>query len=161
MLEPLIHGGKSTTVFRSGTPAVGLIVSLAKALRLVTTDLDQKINHVSNLNERVRQFLTKYSNVVINSTEYSLPHVLNFSILGVKPETFVHALEEDEIYISTKSACSAADAMSKPVYALTGNEDLALASLRISLSFLTTDKEIGEFIESFEKNYRKLVRGIR
>ena len=35
LLEPLIHGGKSTTVYRSGTPAVALIVSLAKALRLI------------------------------------------------------------------------------------------------------------------------------
>ena len=38
IIEPLIHGGKSTTVFRSGTPALPLIVSLAKALRLATED---------------------------------------------------------------------------------------------------------------------------
>lgn len=29
-LEPLIHGGKSTTIYRSGTPAISLITSLAK-----------------------------------------------------------------------------------------------------------------------------------
>ena len=33
-IEPLIHGGKSTTVYRSGTPALPLIVSLMKALKL-------------------------------------------------------------------------------------------------------------------------------
>ena len=34
VIEPLIHGGKSTTKDRSGTPATPLIVSTAKALRL-------------------------------------------------------------------------------------------------------------------------------
>ena len=36
--EPLIHGGKSTTKYRSGTPAVALIASVAKALRLIKRD---------------------------------------------------------------------------------------------------------------------------
>ena len=34
VIDPLIHGGKSTTNYRSGTPALPLIVSLSKALRL-------------------------------------------------------------------------------------------------------------------------------
>ena len=42
---PLIHGGKSTTAFRSGTPATELIVSLAKALRLALIDLDKKYDY--------------------------------------------------------------------------------------------------------------------
>ncbi|MDD2469790.1 MAG: cysteine desulfurase family protein [Bacilli bacterium] len=157
MLEPLIHGGKSTTVFRSGTPTVALIVSLAKALRLAVDNLDNKISHVQELNQRIRQNLSNYPKVVINSTDKSLPNVLNFSILGIKPETFLHALEEDNIFISTKSACSSVDAISKPVYTLTKNEDLAKNSLRVSLSFLTTDKEINIFLEAFDKNYNKLI----
>ena len=157
MLEPLIHGGKSTTVFRSGTPAVGLIVSLAKALRLATENLDKKIVKVASLSEKLRAFLATYPKVVINSTANSLPQILNFSVLGVKPETFLHALEEDDIFISTKSACSAADAISKSVYALTKREDVAISTLRISLSPLTTENEIEAFMASFEKNYHKLV----
>ena len=157
MLEPLIHGGKSTTAFRSGTPTVALIVSLAKALRLAVDNLDNKISHVQELNQRIRQNLSNYPKVVINSTDKSLPNVLNFSILGIKPETFLHALEEDNIFISTKSACSSVDAISKPVYTLTKNEDLAKNSLRVSLSFLTTDKEINIFLEAFDKNYNKLI----
>lgn len=33
-LEPIINGGKSTTIYRSGTPSLPFIVSLAKAVRL-------------------------------------------------------------------------------------------------------------------------------
>lgn len=157
MLEPLIHGGKSTTVFRSGTPTPELIVSLAKALRLVTTDLNKKRDYVLELNNKLRSFLRGYSKVVINSTDKSVPNVLNFSIPSIKPETFMHALEEDSIFISTKSACSSVDSMSKPVYALTKDEEIALSSLRISLSYLTTDEEIKAFMESFDRNYKRLV----
>lgn len=34
-LEPLFHGGDSTTIYRSGTPALPLIVSFSKALNLM------------------------------------------------------------------------------------------------------------------------------
>ena len=50
-LEPLIHGGKSTTAFRSGTPALPLIVSLAKALRLATIDIEKKYQYVKKINK--------------------------------------------------------------------------------------------------------------
>ena len=33
-LEPIINGGKSTTIYRSGTPSLPFIVSLAKSIRL-------------------------------------------------------------------------------------------------------------------------------
>lgn len=157
MLEPLIHGGKSTTIFRSGTPTVALIASLAKAMRLAMNDVDKKKDYINKLNQKLRIFLKDYSSVFINSTEYSLPTVLNFSINGIKPETFLHALEGDDIFISTKSACSAEDAKSASVYAVTKDEKRASSSLRISLSSLTTEKEIERFMVSFDKNYNKLV----
>jgi len=156
-IEPLIHGGKSTTIYRSGTPTTGLIVSLAKALRLANQDLTKKKEHIKVLNNKIRDFLKNYPKVIINSTDKSLPNVLNISLIGPKPETFLHALEEDDIFISTKSACSAVDAVSKPVYALTKNEELAAYSLRISLSYLTTEEEIDKFMISFDKNYKKLI----
>jgi cysteine desulfurase len=157
MLEPLIHGGRSTTVFRSGTPAVGLIVSLAKALRLALDNLDNKKKHVTTLNNKLRAFLKSYPKVRINSTDESVPNILNFSISNIKPETFVHALEEDDIFISTKSACSKEDAISKSVYALTKDEQTASSSLRVSLSYLTTDAEVETFMAAFDKNYKKLI----
>jgi cysteine desulfurase len=156
MIDPQIHGGRSTTVFRSGTPATSLIVSLSKALRLAVTDLDKKIEYIKKLNYEIKEFLKKYPKVFINSTEYSLPNVINFSVKGVKPETFLHALESDEIYISTKSACSQSDSSSKAVYAVTKDEERANSSLRISLSSITTEEDINIFKKSFDKHYNEL-----
>lgn len=155
-IEPLIHGGKSTTVYRSGTPALPLIVSMMKALELIIPKVEENYNKVKILNDLVKDNLTKYSKVHINSTEKSIPYVINFSIKDIKPETFVHALDEKNIYISTKSACSKANTMSESVYSVTKNKDYASTSLRISLSYLTTEKEIEEFTNSFGECYKKL-----
>ena len=62
-LEPLIHGGKSTTIYRSGTPALPLIVSLSKALRLALTDLNNNIKIVNQYNKQIREYLSKYPKV--------------------------------------------------------------------------------------------------
>ena len=155
-IEPLIHGGKSTTVYRSGTPALPLIVSMMKALELIIPKVEENYNKVKILNDLVKDNLTKYSKVHINSTEKSIPYVINFSIKDIKPETFVHALDEKNIYISTKSACSKANTMSESVYSVTKNKNYASTSLRISLSYLTTEKEIEEFTKSFDECYKKL-----
>ena len=155
-LVPLIHGGKSTTIFRSGTPALPLIVSCAKALRLAVENLNEKNNHILKINTYLKEQLSNYKQVAINSTDGSIPHILNISILGVKPETMLHALEEKDIYISTQSACSTGNS-SKAVMAITKDERRASSSIRISLSHLTTQKEIDTFLEAFNMCYQHLL----
>lgn len=157
-LEPLIHGGKSTTVYRSGTPAVGLICSISKALRLSLENQTQKYNYVKELNKYLKENLNRYEKVYINSNDVSVPFVLNISVIGIKPETLLHALEEDEIYISTQSACSSNTTISKAVLNLTNDELRASSSIRISLSHLTTKEEIDKLIISFDKIYNRLVK---
>ena len=156
IIEPLIHGGKSTTNYRSGTPTTQLIVSLAKALRLATFEIDKKYGYVEKLNKRIQDKLITYDKVYINSNEYSIPHILNISVLGVKPETLLHALEEYDIYISTQSACSVSNSASKAVLSVTKNNERAQSSVRISLSYKTTEEEIDKFLEAFDKCYLKL-----
>ncbi len=155
-LEPLIHGGKSTTVYRSGTPCLPLIVSISKALRLALDNLDKKLEYVKELNEYLKEKLSKYDKVRINSNDKCIPQILNLSVLGVKPETMQHALEEFDIYISTQSACSSSNSKSKAVYALTNDNDRASSSIRVSLSYLTTKEELNKFLEAFDKCYNRL-----
>ena len=156
VIDTLIHGGKSTTIYRSGTPVTPLIVSLAKALRLALEDNDNKYNHVLELNKYLKDKLNNYDKVRINSNSKCIPHILNISILGVKPETMLHALEQDDIYISTQSACSASNTVSKAVMSVTNDIKRAESSIRISISYLTTKEEIDTFLNSFDKCYKKL-----
>ena len=155
-LTPLIHGGKSTTVYRSGTPNLPLIVSISKALRLALENLYEKEKHVKELNTYLINKLNNYENVVINSNNKSIPHILNISILGVKPETMLHALESKGVYISTQSACSNINSKSKAILSLTNDINRASSSIRISISHLTTNKEIEQFINCFDSCYNEL-----
>ena len=154
-IEPLIHGGKSTTVYRSGTPCVGLIASFAKALRLMLQDIDKNYKYISTINEKLVNELSKYSDVSINSNKYCIPNILNISVQGIKPETMLHALENHDIYISTQTACSKGT-VSKSVLALTKDEKKASSSIRISLSHLTKEEEINYFVKCFDKCYNEL-----
>jgi len=154
-LEPIIHGGKSTTVYRSGTPATALIVSFAKAMRLILENLEDNYKYILNLNKLLRKELQKYENVYINSNDYCIPNILNVSILNIKPETMLHALESYDIFISTQTACSVGS-VSKSVLALTNDERRAISSIRISLSHLTKEEDIKYFIDCFEKCYNSL-----
>ena len=98
--------------------------------------------------------------VRINSNDKCIPHILNLSILGVKPETMQHALEKYDIYISTKTACSSKSSKSKAVYALTNDEERAKTSIRISLSYVTTNEEITKFLNLFGVEYKSKLQFI-
>ncbi len=157
VIEPIIHGGKSTTIYRSGTPATQLIASMAKAIRLVNNDLDKHYEYVTKLNNKIRSELSKYDNVYINSPDDALPYILNISVLKVKPEVMQHALEMYDVYVSTQTACSNSSAMSPGVFALTNDQERAKSSIRISLSYKTTEEEVDEFLKIFDKCYNKLI----
>ncbi len=153
-LKPLFDGGKSTTRYRSGTPALALITSLAKALRLSLETIN--VEYVKQLNEKIQMELKEIPDVHINSTSQSIPHILNVSIHGVKPETLLHALEEKDIYISTMSACSSSQSESLAVKSVTHNTLDATTSIRISLSVHTTQEEVDTFLKVFKEVISKL-----
>lgn len=156
ILTPLIHGGTSTTIYRSGTPAIGLSASIEKALELSALHLKERYQAVSELNSYLRQQLLKYKKVRLNSSEFSVPHILNLSVQGIKAGVFQEALEKEGICVSIKSACSVVGAPSRPVYAVSKDKKNAMCSWRISISHLTTRKELEAFLEAFDRCYQRL-----
>lgn len=155
-LEPLIHGGESTTIYRSGTPTVALASSLACALDLAVTDLPGRVDHVAKLNAELRAALSTYPLVRINSPEHTIPHVLNLSVRNVKGTVFQRELDAKGVCVSVKSACSSDGLPSRAVFAVSRDRRNALSSWRISLSHLTTEDEIKAFLQAFDVCYREL-----
>lgn len=155
-LEPLIHGGESTTIYRSGTPTVALASSLAYALDLAVTDLPGRVDHVAKLNAELRAALSTYPLVRINSPEHAIPHVLNLSVRNVKGTVFQRELDAKGVCVSVKSACSSDGLPSRAVFAVSRDRRNALSSWRISLSHLTTEEEIKAFLQAFDVCYREL-----
>lgn len=156
VIEPQIHGGISTTIYRSGTPALGLAVSIEKALQLALTNREERTAYVETLNRRLREALQQYPRVRINSPAGAVPHILNLSVDGVKGTVFQQALSELGVCVSVKSACSTEGTPSKAVFAVSRDRKNALSSWRISLSHLTTQEEITGFLQVFDSCYQKL-----
>ena len=154
-LEPLIHGSSKENKIRPGTPALPLIVAFSKALRVSVTDLDKKEMYIKRLNDKIIEHISKYEDLKINKTKYSIPHILNISLNNIKPETFIHAMEQHEVYLSTNTACSSGD-LSTSVMAIYNDPKRATTTIRISLSSMTTNDEINKFLMYFDEEYNKL-----
>lgn len=154
-LHPQIDGGKSTTIYRSGTPETANIAALEKALSLSINAMKERYQIVEKLYQQLKQKLATYPKVAMNNTTNSIPYTLNFSIEGIKSTDIQKKLEENDIYVSTKTSCCPIMTPSKLVYALTKDKNKASSSIRVSLSHLTTQQEIEIFISTFDKIYQK------
>ena len=154
-LHPQIDGGKSTTIYRSGTPETANIAALEKALSLSINAMQERYQIVEKLYQQLKQKLATYPKVTMNNTTNSIPYTLNFSIEGIKSTDIQKKLEENDIYVSTKTSCCPIMTPSKLVYALTKDKNKASSSIRVSLSHLTTQQEIEIFISTFDKIYQK------
>jgi cysteine desulfurase len=156
-LKPLILGGKSTTVYRSGTPVINMITSTDIALTKALNLLDERNEYIKKLNKKIIETLKQYKNVHINNTEKSIPHTINVSIKGIKSDVFAAKLNENNVMVSTKTSCCPLNTPSKLVYALTKDKGLASTSIRISLSHITTEEEIEKFLKIFDKCYKEMI----
>lgn len=147
-LNPLIHGGRSLTNYRAGTPQTELITTMGYAINKLN---DLHLEYISKLNKKIKDHLSKYSNVIINSNDNCVPQIINFSILNTKSDDTQEYFNKHDIYISTKTACSETGGYSTVVYELTNNIDVASSSVRISLSKYTKEEEIDVFLDVLDK----------
>lgn len=155
-MEPLIHGGISTTTFRSGTPTLALTSAIEKALSLVMKDLDKNLEYVIQLKNYLTGELKCIKNIFINSKETGSPYIINISIKGINTNALQQHLSDKNIYVATKSACCAPNTVSRPVYAVTKDRKLALNTLRISLSHKTTKEELELFISELKETLKMM-----
>ena len=146
VLEPLIHGGASTTLYRSGTPDAPAAAACTKALELAVSEFEPRLETVSALHQRLRNALAENPRIRINSPKDAVPHILNLSVSGIKGEEMRKMLDERGIGVSVKSACSVPNTPSRAVMAMTHDRKNALSSWRISLSHLTSNDEIDRFL---------------
>lgn len=154
-IKPIMYGSGKNNDLNPSTPALPLIAGFSKAIRIALNDIEKKEKYINLLNERLCTHFSKYPDILINKTKYSIPHILNISLMNIKPETFIHALDSDEVYVSTNTACSSGE-LSSSVMVLYNDVKRASHTIRISLSSMTTSEEIDKFIQIFDKNYETL-----
>ena len=154
-LIPQIDGGRSTTIYRSGTPEVASIRAASVALSIALSKEDERFEYVKKLSSYLKGELAKYKNVYINNTKNSIPHTINFSVKKINSADIQKKLSDNQIYVSTKTSCCPVNTPSKLVYALTKDKALSSSSLRVSISHLTTKNDIDEFLRVFDVIYKE------
>lgn len=146
-LVPLISGGQQEFGLRGGTSNACTNIVLAKTLRLALENRQEKELYVNKLFNYLVEQLNKIDDVVVNSQGKTSSHIVNFSCIGYKPEVILHALEEKNILISTRSACSSKTSdVSRVMQQLNLKDEVAKSALRVSISDLTKVEEIDKFI---------------
>ncbi|WP_080844425.1 cysteine desulfurase family protein [Cytobacillus gottheilii] len=157
-ISPLFSGGSQEQQIRSGTENLPGAVAMAKALRMELSRQEAEFSRLVAMKSYLIRELCMIDGIILHTPEeHSAPHIINFSISGMKAEVFVHALAEHDIYVSTTSACSSkSKAVSQTLLAMSVNEDLAKRAIRVSLSYDNTLEEAQLFIVAVKNSITSL-----
>ena len=147
----ILFGSSVQLGLKPGTMDVGLVACTCKAIKKYYPKTLEHFNYVKSLEDYLVIGLKHINGLHINFIGES-PYIVNISIPHVNGETTLHRLEDYDIYVSTGSSCaSKLKTAEKTVLALTKDEDLALSSIRISLSHLTKKEEIDRLLNALER----------
>jgi cysteine desulfurase len=153
-LEPLLAGGGQEKGQRSGTENTPAIAAMARALRLLKENEASKAKEMLKLKTMLIDHLNSLDNVHVFSklADNFAPHIICFTLDGVRGETTVHTFEDRDIYISTTSACSSKKGIeSGTLKAMNTQESVATSAIRVSLDENNTESEMKEFIKNLDE----------
>ena len=156
-IEPTVFGGGQEYGIRSGTVNLAMNVSLVKAMEIAIQNLNELNHRLSRYNKVIRESLSQYKGVYINSPENSAPHILNIAFPGVKGEVLVNAFSKLDIMVSTTSACSSKrEKLNEVLLAMDIEDNRIEGSVRLSMGETTTEKDIEQFKDKFKLIYAQI-----
>ncbi|MFW5985720.1 MAG: cysteine desulfurase family protein [Halanaerobiaceae bacterium] len=148
LIKPLFQGGGQENDIRPGTENIPGIAGLIPALENMT--VSQKIAKLKKL--FLEQIQKQVPQVRVNTPQQSAPHIISISFPGIKGEILVHALEEENIYVSTGSAChSRRQNDNRVLKAIDLPPKYINGTIRLSLSKFNTEQEINFTVEQIKK----------
>jgi len=148
-LRPLVFGGGQENQLRSGTENVPAIAGLGAVLAKIKkiTAAEEKNKKLLKKKDYLLQKLKQIENIHVNSPADGAPHIINISLTDIRGETMVHALEAENIYVSTGSACTSDSAGSRILNACGLSRKRNLNALRISLSKEISEADLDKTVE--------------
>ncbi|MTI71756.1 MAG: cysteine desulfurase [Firmicutes bacterium] len=159
-LAPIFYGGNQERGIRSGTENVAGIVGLGKAVDIINHNFELENLKLKKLkNYFIEKIKLSINNIKINSKMDNsfAPHILNISFKGVKGEVLLHYLENDNIYVSTGSACSSNNKGKSHVLKTIGLKDnLIDGTVRFSFAYTNTEEEIDYVITKLKKSVEEI-----
>lgn len=153
-----LFGGEQENNKRAGTENVIGIIGIAKALELVTNNMDTNIKKISELRKYlIKELKQKFNGIKINEDIISsIPGIISISFKNIDANNLMYELDKNKIYISTGSACNSENLISSHVLKAIGlTENESYSTVRISLGKYNNKKEIKIFINKLKKIIEK------
>jgi len=142
---PIVFGGGQQKNLRSGTEDVPGIAGMALAAKTLYENLDAEVIKLYELKKYFVEGLSKIADTQVNgfTDGRSAPHVISFSVQGIRSEVLLHALEDKGVYVSAGSACASNHPQtSRTLMAIGLDKSLWDSTIRFSMSVFTTKAEI-------------------
>lgn len=155
----LIEGGHQERNRRAGTENVPGIVGLGKAIELATTNLDEHIEKLTALRQRLIDGVMKNIRFTrLNGhPEKRLPGNTSFCFRYIEGEALLLSLDLKGIAGSSGSACTSGSLDPSHVLLAIGLEhEIAHGSLRLSLGELTTEEDVDYVLEVLPEIVQRL-----
>ena len=157
-MAPFIVGGGQEFGLRSGTAAVPQAVALAKAARIATEKLEDRLAQYTRWSKDLHSYFMQFGTAVyVLSNEACAPYICSFSVRDLKGEILINALQKEQVFVSTSSACSSKmKKTSHVVTALNIPKEYKDGVLRMSFGSLTTEADIEAFKRVFSNVMNQL-----
>ncbi len=158
-IKPLITGGGQEDGLRSGTYNLPGIVGLSEALALAYQERNTYLKKIKSLSiyfwKKVKKEIPE---VKLNGSAIKrAPNNINLMFSFVEGEAILIDLSQKGIYVSTGSACSAADLRASYVLKAMGQDKHFLNSnIRFSFGRFNTKKEIDYTIKELKNTVNRL-----
>jgi cysteine desulfurase len=144
-IEALIEGGGQERGLRSGTSNVAGAVAMATALRVTCAERAADVARIAALRDRLVDRLLSTVPAAFENGERAAKVAGNAHVRfrGVEAETLLVALDRAGLCAAAGSSCSSGATEPSHVLAAMGIErDDALASIRLSLGFASTEHDV-------------------
>jgi cysteine desulfurase len=156
---PLLEGGVQENNKRAGAENLIGIVGMGVAAELALRDMDSRVTHLKRLREKLLEEMPNYiDEYSINGhPEHSLPNLVSVSTKYVEGESVVLMLDEDNIAVSTRSACASGSLRASHVLLSTGMEFAdAQGTLVITFGVDNTEEDILRFLTALKQTIKTL-----
>jgi len=163
-MKPIIAGGSQEKSLRAGTENVGGIAGLGRAAELVTKSLSDMGRTLTALETQFKtKFSEQHTNIIYNGFEDNhLPGLISLTIPGIASDLLLIHLDNEDIAVSSGSACSAGTISPSPVLKEMGISDKQnLETIRISAGRDNTNTEVDQLIEAMTHAIATIRRNAR
>jgi cysteine desulfurase len=158
-LWPLLDGGVQENNRRAGTENLIGIIGMGVAAELAARDMTSRIAAMKKLKDRLlRELPSTINEYIVNGhPELSLPHLVSVSIKYIEGESLVLMLDDDNIAVSTRSACAAGALQASHVLLSIGRDFAdAQGTLVITFGLDNSDDDVTRFLKALKDAVKTL-----